>query len=109
VAKNKEKWINCLLLVLCLGIYWALDLSCPVRTLLQIPCPGCGMTRALKCLLQGDLAGSFAMHPMLLSTPVLLLYYLKDGRLFANKWLNYGILAAIGLGFLIHWIMQLPG
>lgn len=109
MVKHKDKWINCLLLALCLGAYWALDLSCPVMALFHIPCPGCGMTRALKCLLRGDLAASFAMHPMLLTTPVLFLYYLKDGRLFGNKWIDHGLLAVILIGFLVHWLMQLPG
>lgn len=36
---------------------------CPSRRLLGLPCPGCGMTRALAALLRGDLAGAFALHP----------------------------------------------
>lgn len=78
-----------------------------MQALLNIPCPGCGMTRALERLLHGDPAGSFAMHPMLWSTPLLLVYYLKDGRLFANKWINNGLLVLIGVGFLANWIYRL--
>jgi hypothetical protein len=43
---------------------------CPVATFLHEPCPGCGMTRAIRLLLRGDVAGSLRMHP--LAVPVLL-------------------------------------
>lgn len=36
---------------------------CPSRLLLGLPCPGCGMTRAVAALLRGDLAGAFILHP----------------------------------------------
>lgn len=36
---------------------------CPSRALLGLPCPGCGMTRALAALLRGDFAAAFAFHP----------------------------------------------
>jgi hypothetical protein len=29
-----------------------------------LPCPGCGMTRAMLRLAQGDLLGSLRMHPL---------------------------------------------
>ena len=107
VEKRREKWINCILLVACLAAYWAFEIPCPVMALFDIPCPGCGMTRALKCLLRGDIAGSFAMNPMLWSIPVLLVYYLKDGQLFSRKWANNGLLILIGAGFLANWIYRL--
>lgn len=42
--------------------------QCPFRAILGIPCPGCGMTRALVCLLHGDLKSSLYYHPMLIFT-----------------------------------------
>ena len=42
--------------------------SCPVARYLHVPCPGCGMTRAFELLVHGDLAASFAMHPLALPT-----------------------------------------
>lgn len=107
MTNKKEKIITLAVLFVCLVLYWALQIKCPVNALLHIPCPGCGMTRACWLLLSGDILGSLQMHPMLFSMPVLLLYYLKDGKLFRNKWINYGILAAIGLGFLANWIYRL--
>lgn len=40
--------------------------SCPIRILFGIPCPGCGMTRALWLLCKGKVAESIQMHPMVL-------------------------------------------
>lgn len=37
---------------------------CPFRLLTGLPCPGCGLTRSLVCLLHGDLATSVAFHPL---------------------------------------------
>ena len=58
-------------------LVWAVSLvptlfgvqRCAIATLFHVPCPGCGMTRALLLLAQGDTAGSFRMHPLAL--PVL--------------------------------------
>jgi hypothetical protein len=36
--------------------------TCWSRSLLGIPCPGCGLTRSLVCLAHGDWRGSLAMH-----------------------------------------------
>lgn len=43
---------------------------CPFATLFHAPCPGCGMTRAVKLLIGGHWRASLRMHPLAL--PVLL-------------------------------------
>lgn len=45
---------------------------CPVLFLTGIPCPGCGMTRALSALLAFDFPASFYWHPMLITTLICL-------------------------------------
>ncbi len=37
---------------------------CPLRFLLGIPCPGCGMTRALAHLARGEWRPALALHPL---------------------------------------------
>jgi len=36
--------------------------ECPFFRLTGIPCPGCGLSRAMMLLLKGDLSGSFRFH-----------------------------------------------
>jgi len=43
---------------------------CAIAALFRVPCPGCGMTRALRLLAAGRLDASLRMHP--LAVPVLL-------------------------------------
>jgi hypothetical protein len=37
---------------------------CLLRRLFHLPCPGCGMTRALAALAKGDWAAAVALHPL---------------------------------------------
>lgn len=36
---------------------------CPFQQTLGLPCPGCGLSRALLALLRGDWQAAFAIHP----------------------------------------------
>jgi hypothetical protein len=46
---------------------------CPMRTWFDVPCPLCGLTRALALLLAGRPAAAGAMHPLALPVALLLL------------------------------------
>lgn len=43
--------------------------KCPFYWIFGIPCPGCGMTRAILCLLRADIHGAFEMHPLVFTMP----------------------------------------
>jgi hypothetical protein len=45
-------------------LYGAVPWPCPVALLLRIPCPGCGLTRATRLALHGDLGGATHVHPL---------------------------------------------
>ncbi len=46
-------------------------IPCLSRVLLHLPCPGCGLTRAMAAAWRGDLWASFTYHP--LGLPVMML------------------------------------
>ena len=92
-------------LLLLVAVAW--QIPCVWKTVFGIPCPGCGMTGAWRELLCGHVGAAFSEHAMFWSVPLLYLYILADGRLFKNTLLNYGVLIAIGVGFLVVWGVHL--
>lgn len=41
----------------------AVPIFCPFEALTGVPCPGCGMTRAILSLVAGDIGGAAAYNP----------------------------------------------
>ena len=41
----------------------AIPLFCPFKALTGIPCPGCGITRAMLSITKGDFHGAFSYNP----------------------------------------------
>lgn len=80
---------------------------CIFSKLTGIPCPGCGMSRAVVALLQFRFAEAFGYHLMVWSLPFLYLCYLTDGKLFKKKAWNILFYVLIGVGFLVNWVRNL--
>ena len=63
---RRREWMNLLFMhvillaaaLLYMAVMVKLKIYCPIRYITGIPCPGCGMSRALGCLLRLDLSGS---------------------------------------------------
>ena len=50
-----------LALLIFLGSY-----KCPLYNIIGLPCPSCGMTRAWRLVLSGEIGAAFLMHPLFL-------------------------------------------
>lgn len=90
-----------------LFVLYKLGASCIFMNIFHIPCPGCGMMRAMISVLHLDFWGALNYHFMFWSMPVLYLYFLFDGKLFTNKKLNTFAFVLIAIGFGINWIYHI--
>lgn len=65
---------NFVILLLLFGTIFVLNVFniriCPIFNIFHIPCPGCGMTRALILILKGDIVESFKYN--ILTFPLLI-------------------------------------
>lgn len=93
--------------LLAVAVFYCLRIGCVFQRFFGIPCPGCGMTRALLAVLRLDLKAAFFYHPMFWSIPILYLYFLSDNGIFKRKFWNRAVLWGICAGFLINWLLKL--
>ncbi len=103
-----------------LGLYLAKlpGWPCPLLHALGIPCPGCGLTRAIASLLRGDVRTSLRFHAfapifvlalMLIGAAALLPESLR-ARMIADVDLlerRTGISTLLLAGFIIYWLARL--
>ena len=89
------------------GVMYGFSVPCVIRAVTGVPCPGCGMTRALISALRLDFVAAFLHHPLFPTVPVLYAFFLFDGQLFKKKTLNTVILTVIGLGFVANWMISI--
>ena len=92
--------------------------SCPFRELFGIPCPGCGLSRAITALVHGDWRTSFTFHlfaPFFLLALVLMAWatFLPGAQ---RQWLaahvevierRSGIVAIALIGLVVYWLARL--
>lgn len=95
------------------GVLFAVDPAathlfppCPLHELTGLYCPGCGSTRALHCLVRGNLSGALAYNPlMVVSIPVLTFYVVYQSRI-RRPWMSWAalvIVVAFGVARNLPW------
>lgn len=84
---------------------WLMGMPCLFQYFFHLPCPGCGMTRAVVSALRGDWRLAWEYHPGIVLLPLFYLYFWQDGRVFHSKALNTGVLAAAALLFFLRYIV----
>lgn len=74
---------------------------CPMLLVTGIPCPGCGMSRALLLLLMGHPAESVRMHPLAPAALVLLIYIGWNRYIIGRKSKRAPLLVGAGVVLLV--------
>lgn len=81
---------------------------CPVVIVTGLPCPGCGVTRAVEYFVTGQFQKGWAMHPFGIAWLFLGVYFCVMryllGRPVKGLWQMAGLLAA---GMIVFWIYRL--
>jgi len=103
ITNLKYKLIITFILLAFALILYLSPISCVFLTLFNVPCFGCGMTRALLSALSFDFFEAFSYHKMFWSVPLLYLCFLFDGKLFKQNLLNIIFYILIFSGFLFNW------
>ena len=91
MSERFRRGLNGLLVLLILGVLaYASALlfgwNCPIKYLTGVPCPGCGLSRALAALLRLDFRTALRFHPMVFVLPPVVLYALFGKKpLFGSK------------------------
>ncbi len=109
VIARKEKLIERLKLCLSIGLIYLVlsifSIGCPLRFISGIPCPGCGMTRAVWHALQLDFISAWYYHPLFFLTPLILLLFLFESYLPQKLTrIVWGLLLAL---FLLTYLLRL--
>lgn len=97
----------------------AIGWRCPVLLLTGVPCPTCGMTRAVRLALHGDLAGATHVHPLVwLAVPVVALFlgveltgYARTGTWGASRRMRFSNALLVTTAALLFalWIARFAG
>lgn len=69
---------------------------CPMVIVTGLPCPGCGLNRAVLFLLRGEFARSFALHPLAALWLALIFWFLA-GRYVAGRRVSRGFMVCLGI------------
>lgn len=79
-------------------LLWATGIGCLFYHITGIPCPGCGMTRAMLSALRGDLASAWRYHPLFWLVPPLALLAFFKPQAFSAVWarrMAWGLLVLV--------------
>ena len=91
-----------------IGIYFFLiaifDITCPIRYITKVPCPTCGMTRAMMSLIRLDFKGyaEYNVMAFFMITAVMLLIHRDVFK--RRKWINWYSTSVLVVNLLVYFI-----
>lgn len=106
MKRDKNSLLVFIILVIFIyGILQVFGITCPIKFITGVSCPGCGMTRAYLSLLKLDFKLSYYYHPLfILPTLGLIIYIFRDK--FSKKFLR-GLEIFFVLVFLTVYIFRM--
>ena len=106
--KNSELKILGRTIAIAAVIYSLLGIRCPFKAIFNIPCPGCGMTRAIISALRLNFKMAFYYHPLFILVPFILWVLIFPDK-FSRKFLIIFWITVICLLFIVYFIRMYIG
>ena len=112
-SSTKSKIVSIVIFVAVMALLAALMLldiyRCPFKAVTGIPCPGCGMTRAVLSACRGDFSGAFHYHPQwIVAVPLVLVELLNAlGGIKIPAKVNNVILIIAGILLLAVYVIRM--
>ena len=78
-------------------------IPCVFRHFLGIPCPGCGMTRAMYSLVSLDFQAAWQYNPLIFTMPYVVCYLFFEWKHPVHK----RILFFIGIAAIVNWLINI--
>ncbi|MBY0757022.1 DUF2752 domain-containing protein [Clostridium sardiniense] len=79
--------------------------KCIFKSIIGVPCPGCGLTRAWISFINGNISEAFYWHPLFLMIPalaILILLYFKGSFIKYRRYILIAIVTIVGLYIIIY-------
>lgn len=84
IRKHQGLWMTILCLIIYCIVLRIFEITCPIKYLTGISCPGCGMTRAVQNAMNFKFNIAFYYHPLWILLPIIVImlygFYLKKMR-----------------------------
>lgn len=91
---NRYSIVAALCIVFMYLCLFAVGITCPIKHVTGISCPGCGMSRAWFHALTLDFAGAFAYHPLFWLVPAALVMTVLQKRHRPARLLLYAVMVS---------------
>lgn len=106
MKRNKNSLLVFIILVILIyGILQVFGITCPIKFITGVSCPGCGMTRAYLSLLRLDFKSAYYYHPLFVLPALGLIIYIFRDK-FSKKFLR-GLEIFFVLVFLIVYVFRM--
>ena len=99
---------NHIYIIFCIIAYMVITnitgIGCPIRRIIGIPCPACGITRSWLCVLKMDFEGAISFHPLFWFIPMYVLIMLHSNTKHIEKipkWV-YRLFVFIGATLILY-------
>lgn len=89
-----------------IGVYYvaciAFDITCPIKYITHMPCPTCGMTRAMLSLLRLDIKAYMEYNPMAFFMVSAVLLFIHRGVLKKKKWIDWYMIIVLSINTVVY-------